>query len=519
MDMGYSLDKKYLVIAFVHWAIVIFGLWGYFFLTKPTFHILAVLCCFVLIAIFWQLVAYAIKRACLDTMFRRWLGFSGLYFLFSLIMLVLIWPGNWFWDELNILISLSLFDLYPWQHVLTSVFYLGALLLFPSPISVIILQLLCISLLVGYFVDWISRMAKGSRWIWCSYIPFLLTPVLTQNYLAYRSTLLGYLVLYFIVRLADLRSQGCAKGGYISMKQLMVLAIVAAVISTWRGEGYGFIVFAPLLFCCFLYRFSSPKQKAVFCSIVWVLAANILMLQNASWECLGDPLDQKRNELTVYLRPLGSLIKYAQAHGRDDLVAEIDGILNLESLKQYENVMTAYWSDRLMQDKYFEEGGDKKLKQVYWRLIKTYPLVFFRERFENVADLVPLVSDDERLFRGKRDVEAKAIFLDPPFSRILNPSLRLHVLEWLMLKPWPHLRALAFSIFIPIVILCIMAGYALLRKRYAVTLTALAILTMATLAFLSAPERFFMYYFTVYLTAYAFLTAFCIMAVSKRNKA
>lgn len=510
--MIYTLDKKYLVIAVVHWAIVIFGLWSYFFLSKPSFHIFIALTCFLLIAIFWQLISYTIKRIRLDSAFRRWLVFSCVYFLFSLFLLVLIWPGNWFWDELNILLAISKFNFLPWQHVLTNAFYLVALLLFPSPVSVIILQLICIALVVGYFVDWLYRMTKGARWVWCAYIPFLLTPVLIQNNLAYRATLLGYLVLFFIVRLADLRWQGMGTERRISKFEFIFLAVVAAVISTWRGESYGFIVFAPLLFCCFLYQMTSKKQKAVFCTIVWVLAAIIAMWQNASW----DPLDQKRNELTIYIKPFGELIKHAQTQGRDDLVKDIEGILNLEQLKQ-DDAMSAYWSGNLMQDKYFEPGSDRQLKQVYWRLIKTYPLVFLQERFSNAINLRPLITDNEQLFRGARAIDTQLIFFDPPFSRILNPSLRVRVLGWLMLKPWPHLQAWAVNIIIPIVILCIMGGGALIRKQYALFFTSLAILSMATLAFLSAPENFYMYYFSVYLTGYAFLTAFCIIRLSKRT--
>ena len=74
------------------------------------------------------------------------------YFLLMLVLLLLTWPGIWRMDEFGILTSAV--QLFPhfWQNYITSVFYIYALMLFPFPAGVILVQIICISLIIARLV-------------------------------------------------------------------------------------------------------------------------------------------------------------------------------------------------------------------------------------------------------------------------------------------------------------------------------------------------------------------------------
>lgn len=101
---------------------------------------------FLLIAV-WQGIFYVCKKA--DKTFKR-VAFG--YFLLMLVLLLLTWPGIWRMDEFGILTSAV--QLFPhfWQNYITSVFYIYALMLFPFPAGVILVQIICISLIIARLV-------------------------------------------------------------------------------------------------------------------------------------------------------------------------------------------------------------------------------------------------------------------------------------------------------------------------------------------------------------------------------
>lgn len=76
-----------------------------------------------------------------------------------------------------------------WQHFLTHAFYYCAVFIFPTPVSINILQLAIISLIVGYFVYCIYTVCGHSKIAAaCAYIPFLLPNILLQDSFILRAT-------------------------------------------------------------------------------------------------------------------------------------------------------------------------------------------------------------------------------------------------------------------------------------------------------------------------------------------
>ncbi|WP_126980076.1 hypothetical protein [Saezia sanguinis] len=193
-----TIHKKALFIALVHWYVTFFFEKDLFIrstLESKTFTVAKI----IVIFSFWQIAAYMFRRYKREADYRRFIHFSAIYFLFSMVVLLMIWPGNWGWEKMGLIGVVRNFEQYAWHHYLMIWFYYYATLLLPSPVSVIILQLACLSLIVGYFVYSISETIHRSKLAWLAYIPFIFPSVLAQNYFPLRATLFAYIVLLLLV--------------------------------------------------------------------------------------------------------------------------------------------------------------------------------------------------------------------------------------------------------------------------------------------------------------------------------
>lgn len=85
-------QKAFLLLAFVHWVITLFFEKNFFHVSTlkntgfAVFKILAIVS-------FWQFVAYLLNRYRKEKGFRVLIYYALGYFIFSLALLVLIWPG------------------------------------------------------------------------------------------------------------------------------------------------------------------------------------------------------------------------------------------------------------------------------------------------------------------------------------------------------------------------------------------------------------------------------------------
>lgn len=504
-----QLDKRFLLPALIHWVITLFFEKS-FFLSSLSLKLPFLLAKIIVITCFWQIIAYIWRRYRSETPFRQFIHYASIYFLFSFFILLLIWPGNWYWDELSVLLNLRAFNFIGWQHILTGIDYLCALFLFPSPVSIVILQIFCISLVVGYFVFTIKTVTNTSRLWWLAYLPFLLLPVIHQNYSTYRATLFSYLILFFLVYILYQWWQQKK----ISNAMTVALAVTATVIATWRGEGLYFVIVAPLLYMCSLWTLSTSKQKILFLVVLGIGFASISGLQKKTW---GDEdKDPIVNQLSTYVVPLAALIKQAQQDNRSDLLKDIDEVLDIQVFDRYETAGKAYWSHQLIRPAYFEIGP-KKLLLAYLKLIQTYPSVFFQERWQafNLTSINPM-RNTNAIFQGAKNEEAAPIFKKELLSDYLYPEIRTKTLNFLTLDSYPNVQKVVHHCGIPIALLFILTLYFLLTKRFVLALASSAVLPAAFLAFLSIPDYFFMYFFSSYLVGYAWLTAVILVWVSKK---
>lgn len=497
-------QKAFLLLAFVHWVITLFFEKNFFHVSTlkntgfAVFKILAIVS-------FWQFVAYLLNRYRKEKGFRVFIYYALGYFIFSLALLVLIWPGIWFWDELNILLRAQNFDFIAWQHVLSGVFYLYALSLFPTPVSIIIFQLFCISLIAGYCVYVLSRICKSSRLALLGFVPFLLPPVILQNYLSYRSTLFSYLLLFLIVHILYLYWKKIAVNNWC----FFYLALIVAIISNWRGEAGYLLIAAPLFILFALYRISTRKQKTFFIFAVVIGSGAIAYFQNIYW----DPYEKKLNQLVLVVNPLKTLIHEAKQNGQFHIYKNLNEWLDLEELEHYKSGTDALWDGHLVKDN-FKLMDTKILVGTYLSLIRKYPTCYLQNRWNFYRSDFEMFVWADGIFKNLLDKYTAPMFQNDPFSHFMDSSLRTSVINTLSLAKMPRLQRLLCDSLIPICLLISLSIYSLKKKRFVWAAASALTLPVAVLVFFTAPEAFFIYYFSIYLVGYVLFMGFVVRQLS-----
>lgn len=501
-----SISKKALLVAFIHWYVTFF-LEKNFFVTSTLEKPFIAIAKLLIIVCFWQIAFYMARRYKLDTEYRRYIHFAGFYFIFIIIIMLLIWPGIWFWDDLWVLAKTRGFEIEGWQHFLTGAFYYCGIFIFPSPIAITILHIFLISLIIGYFINAISIFSNYSKFALLAYIPFLLPAVLLQNLQIFRASLFGFLVLYFFTTLAFKSWHNKS----ISYLFVFLISSIAALITTLRGEGIYFLFVAPFLFLLYYWKLTNKLKKILFFSMFFIF---IFIINFIQIKIMGD--DNQRYKLTTIVSPLHDLVLIAKSHNRPDLLIPINESINTELFEEY-SANDAFWFHPLIKNNYFNKKSRRLLYKGYVQLILAFPKEFFLSRINR--------------YNQTRHQKPFSIFLDPTnkeflrhynyifshgiSSNFIDYNRREKTLKKLRLDKNKKISSLIYDITKPLY-LCLVLFIALLfKKKLLAAISILCIFPLFILVFFSAPTNYFMYYFSFYLTGYAFTFGALSIALSK----
>lgn len=495
------ISKKALLIAFVHWYVTFFIEKNFFVTSTLEKPFIAVAKLFVIIC-FWQIAFYMVRRYKQDPEYRRYIHFAGAYFIFSMVVLLLIWPGNWLFDDLNILSDSKNFIVSGWLHILSGYFYFIALFIAPTPVSIVILQIAIISLIVGYLINCIGLITK-SKLCYIAFIPFFFPPVLVMNFYPLRPTLFGYLILFFTTKILFI---------YLNKKSITAssaffISIVVAIIATLRGEGIVYVLIAPFLFFIVSRKITPPKIQFVFLVSFVCFLTFISTIQSRS-------IDRKTKldyQLTTYATPMASLVKKATSDQREYLLSDLNKYLDSAQFLTIEtDGALAIWERPLTKNTYYEKGNNKKLIKAYLFLVATYPKEFLIERIRmfNLSNK-PYTSIPEI------NVEIYKKLLNDKFSSYINKRLRASVLDFIDLWESPNISKIFHNNLMPMFLLLLTSAIFLIKKHVITSIVLLSPIFLILLVFLTAPSPYFMYYFPIYLTGYAFAFSALSIALTK----
>lgn len=166
------------------------------------------------------------------------------YFTILMIMLLILWPGTWAYDDLLTLTDISSYGMWcPWQNILTGAYQDVLLQILPFPGGIIFLQNTIISLCVAFSVVKIEKVfgipaiSNPVLDIVIKLLPFLLPPILMYQFSGYRMGIYVYLELVMLVILIGLNKTK-SKWGW---KKVLLFSVICSIISTWRTESFIYV--------------------------------------------------------------------------------------------------------------------------------------------------------------------------------------------------------------------------------------------------------------------------------------
>lgn len=197
----------------------------YFFVYKALFVLLA-------FAVVHGAVTLVRKVRQKDAFALRWLQWMLPYLVLTLVVLVIVWPGCWGGDDLDVLYLARTLEPSSWQHFLTSAAFILCLMFIPVPGGVVLIQTLLIAGIVGCFLAAAETLARermpkppARGWFAILYLPFLLPPVILHDMQPFRSTWSTWTELFTVFLLVWWYLRGQA----ITKKQLAVFTLLGVL--------------------------------------------------------------------------------------------------------------------------------------------------------------------------------------------------------------------------------------------------------------------------------------------------
>lgn len=453
--------------------------------------------------------------------FRFFIG----YFLFMGVFWLLTWPGIFKGDEFYVIRAALSFTMSGAQSGITSLFYMVALLFFPSMASITFIQILLICTIFSVIMHDLFSVLSGKKRYFL-FLPFILLPVIDGNLFTLRATLVGWIFLFVLAKVYYL-----TKTDRFSGKWLLVLSALTGLLCAWRSEFIYLVVFLPLAFL--LLKKIHLKQAA--CMLVLSLIFFVLCNVPNKIALNGS----NKYPISLVLNPVANLfteVEDLKGPCVYDDVMTINELVDASLLRQSASVrnISQYWNI----DDVLPKETLNRFMQASLRLIIYNPDKFLKYRWQTFAytnGLYPgyinhpggeCIDAINKLVYYGNDYKSYFAFMNPPFGQ----ALREKTISFLACRHYEqdNIRTNAmlpvFYNCIPgvifLLVLFISNCIAVLRARKKqhgsvdryVLCIVLILLTLPQLIliFLTAPAMFFMYYFGFYLSSYFLTVLSCL---------
>lgn len=520
-------SKKFLVSLGITVAYVLFGT---FVLDRMAFHdisknvrtylMLKAEFFVVLFAAVYFLVHFVSRIRTQDKRYREWLKFGALYCALLAILLLCIWPGLWVWDEFFILEAAKNFVFEPWQSYLTIQFYSYCLMLFPSGITIVLVQTLFASFVVGYIVSGVKAILP--KLFWLAYIPFLLPVVLINNFYPLRMTMYSYLEVWLFAFLLF----SFYKKASFRIATMLGVSVLLVVLILWRTEAIFYLLLGPILVLVTFWHHLRPKKFLAFLFVFLVLFGGTYFYTNLR-QTPYTKIQMSRYAVTAYINPLSIMLQgnLNQEHLAERLKG-MSGVLNIEEVKAAPdyNEIPSFWSGKAVREGFQDHMGE--FLKNYILFIAENPGSFLRARLKTFfatsgldakthpGNLGTLTSHLNGTFnQHAQDFLDNNMLVHPLSNSLRNKGVNFFV------NPHSSFNRVVFWNFLPqLVLLAGVLLWSFFKKHWPLALLALAVFARVGLVFLTAPANYFFYYLSVYLCA-SFLVIFLVIHfVNTRKK-
>lgn len=473
---------------------------------------------FIALYLFWNFIYQSvtgIKHK--DKKHTRRLIFFCIYFGISLLILLLVWPGRWVWDEYYTYQLATDLEYLHWQHYLTSVYYILDLMIIPFGGGIIIIQLIAISLIVSYIV---TDLSYRTRYYYFIFIILLFPSVIIQNLYPMRAALYSYILLYALYYIYH----GLRNKTNIKLSHFLPLFFSIPIITTWRTEG---IIILPTILIMLFFILKKKKITLInqlkYFSIILILSYALNHPQQ-KWS-----KENKEYSITAFLNPLSMLLQYENLNKFNELKGDLSSLINLDVLKNNSDFKEtpAFWSNRNELIISNESSDYNRFKSAYIKLIIFNPVKFFNVRLKTFLATTSTThgvgrSSSAYIIENSSHPSIQNFSKHNFLNKSFNPYLRIDTLRVLEgnNSRTPEAGTLVLFLFwnlnIMYIFLIIVTLVSVIKKDLFFFLICCTLWTLSFGLFCTAPASYFMYYFPVYLTTYVFTFSY-LVDINKTN--
>lgn len=498
----------------------------------PAFFVYKALFLLAAFALIHGVVTLVEKLRRRDDFAVRWLQWVLPYLVVTLVVLVIVWPGCWGSDDLDVLQLARTLEPSSWQHFLTSAVFILSLMFLPLPGGIVLIQTLLIAGAVGCFLAAAETLARQKMpkapargWFAILYLPFLLPPVLLHDMQPFRSTWSSWCELFAVFLLV----WWYLDGRPVTRKQLAVFTLLGILCASWRGESIYYVAAFPVLLAFLVHKKEIRAGAAVVCAVL--IAAGALACSAYNNHLMGNSWEYQR---VAFCYQTAALVQDADPEQDAEALALIDPVFDVQACRDLSTLHGSALRNAITRSTDGLTAADwDNCKKGIIQLALKYPGSLLRERLGVFLNTV---------FQNRTNSNQKLsfattvlVYTDPPESMrdiqkdflynsigswpvnqtlredfIMSLSYRTEFLGGLMAVTWwmlPSFALLAAAILVLLV-----------RRRWMLFFAAGALAARIPLVFLTAPDTYFMYYLTPYMAGYILTAVGIVYAVLRRQK-
>jgi hypothetical protein len=464
-----------------------------------------------------------------DKFYRRCVEIFKVYFTVQIFLLVILWPGTWAWDDIMALqYREQFYEMFAWQHVITSIWQITLLHILPFPGGIVLLQQLVIAICVSLSLSVMERdlgldRLKNKRIdLVIKLLPFLMPPVLLYQYSGYRIGILVYFELVCIIFLAKALMKG------ISKRECYILSALIAIVAEWRSEN---IIYAVvwLLALAILNKRGVKARNCIYAALICIgTFISVHALQNASME------NPYVYSISSTMRPAVALLHKADSEKDQNELKALYRIINKEFVEAHPEAngeIVFGMSQLALQDLSHEEY--QAYMNAVVKLALKYPGTVLNERFSVFVNAMGV---------NGAVLQVTNVLHAAHLMDINYPNDQLNFLRnsgWILVKPrFPVARRdfvltlgqqdsigkakllyyILWNSFIPVFILLGFFVSTLVKRQWFQCVVLGTIVIKLGIVILAEPSPWIMYFLTQYMAGYILLVYAFIMLLRRKEK-
>lgn len=528
-ELYQQFNKTVFIYTFVVWSILnVFGIQNMYFYGG---HILTTIIIKALHMLFLYTIIlkiHSLYKKRLESKVKNEIILALIYFTILIVLLLLVWPGTWSWDDIEILKNASFLNLTPWHHFFSGLFQVLCLQTIPIPSGVIIMQIVIASLIVGYCISNISILyGKNKKQVIILQIILglitLLPPLVMYILSGFRMGIYSYLELLLITEIIILYK----KNNKATFTDILKISLLTIIISCWRTEAIYYPLFILILYLFLGNKIIRKKVAIVVTLIITIINFGITKVNNLM-------IGNNEYSLTATMEPVTSIIKISDETDKKELEI-IDKVIDVEYVLENPEKTGElyYWTTGVVKD-YSEEQYAEYLK-AYLKLALKYSDATFKSWWNIFVNAGSGLGQDSKqttknmvantggetldLFNTRTITGAKwngVPSIDLRVKRAINQDIRKTII--LLLNGTDSndnltiIHNVCWNFFIPFTLILICLIYKLIKKDWFMVFLILTVVVRILIVFVTAPAEYFMYYLSAYLCTYI-LSAITIIEV------